>query len=865
MQHKKIFIATTFLVTLFFILSAPTSGETNILCSYKGPDISDDSLELTKLVVEGPFSTKEGDSIIVKFNLRNAGRTEIELGKKGIFVAATDPGQGDASFGFTYGNKVLKGGETISIKASKRLDKTGTWKVWPSYHLSSDDTVLSFRAGEKFGPNEWHACSIAVERKIIEESEEKTVETIETDDEEPTKTDEDDEQRKQEEEKEERSSPEKAESESNDSTTFFDTVYPKTVIEKQGLTIEDLTCIHSVSGKISSFPYDYETLKIMICPDPIPVSEGSSEVRDMKKCSSEDSIRYFDVSQKPGDLARVGRAYSYQIGGLCPNTTYLVRPVYSLINGKCEWKGSFEPITLTFTIKDSAHSLKEFVFMPVETEKPELTMSYNSTAQRDYGIISNEDRISFSVLGSDSDGLARIQIYQRLGYKTEDDTIDYDEEELLHECILFYGPTSGHCSYTGGPYQGVDVVDFRAVVCDVNGNSSSERKEIPLTRAHCFNGVRDADEQGIDCGGSCREPCPPTCDDGIQNRDEEGIDCGGSWCPPCSNCDTGAKWSPEDTPCKNHWPTDEGPKIGMNTSDNSCALIEVCHPELDYIVEDAITCCENTDFQTLFTGTRAEEKKTACQHARVISGVDTDYNQVSFKRCLGIYPVSGLGGASAYMQGYFSGEVCCRGSDHCPSGCSKWNVNPAVWEMGTAMSCAGAQGVRPDFQITGHRCVYNQYGSCSIHCWKKPEGGYWKSDTDYTENNDSLVDVPAHTSINILSTGTCVDYSFALTTVLRKIGYSKDDVLSVNGDKHGYNLVRFPGMMKWSYVDTVGNRAGEIFGGIGYSKVYNDGVLSANYDYCKNLNKGCSNDYYSQKKENCPSNETIFSCEGIPR
>jgi hypothetical protein len=50
--------------------------------------------------------------------------------------------------------------------------------------------------------------------------------------------------------------------------------------------------------------------------------------------------------------------------------------------------------------------------------------------------------------------------------------------------------------------------------------------------ASCFNGLKDGDETGVDCGGSCA-PCA-TCDDGIKNGDEEGIDCGGAACAPCT-------------------------------------------------------------------------------------------------------------------------------------------------------------------------------------------------------------------------------------------------------------------------------------------------------------------------------------------
>ncbi len=60
----------------------------------------------------------------------------------------------------------------------------------------------------------------------------------------------------------------------------------------------------------------------------------------------------------------------------------------------------------------------------------------------------------------------------------------------------------------------------------------------------CTDGIKNGDETGIDCGGSCA-PCTvaPTCNDGIKNGDETGIDCGGS-CEPCivaSTCTDGIK------------------------------------------------------------------------------------------------------------------------------------------------------------------------------------------------------------------------------------------------------------------------------------------------------------------------------------
>jgi len=361
--------------------------------------------------------------------------------------------------------------------------------------------------------------------------------------------------------------------------------------------------------------------------------------------------------------------------------------------------------------------------------------------------------------------------------------------------------------------------------------------------------------------GACK---PASCLDGVQDGNEVGVDCGGSWCPPCSPCVTGAKWAPTDGPCRHKWPTSDGPGIGMNTGSDSCNLVEVCDNNLDYIVEDALKCCENADYAAALAAPRKSSKEDSCNWARIVSGLNTNVNPTSFKKCIGLYTISAFGYSAIYMQGYFTGEWCCYDSDKiCTAGCERFKVRPTAWQMGTSDSCEGDGGAHPDFQMGGHRCEYNEF----IVKWGK--AGHWSSDSDFHANSDSVVDVPAHASIDRLSTGTCVDYSFALTTMLRKLGYSKDDVFSVNGEGHGYNLVRFPGEAKFHYVDTVGNRGNEVLGGAGFIPIVNQSAPGkpklAWYDYCRKLDDGCSNDEYGQSTGRCPSNDNIYSCEGVPR
>jgi len=319
----------------------------------------------------------------------------------------------------------------------------------------------------------------------------------------------------------------------------------------------------------------------------------------------------------------------------------------------------------------------------------------------------------------------------------------------------------------------------------------------------------DNDSDGV--GDAC------DCHDGIKSLNEDGIDCGGEYCPPCSQCETSAKYAPHDTVCTKPWPYNQGTKTSVNGADYNCNKIEVCSPDLDYIIEDAIECCQHEDYEKYLSGNRELNKENACAeaHAKAYGwSFINNYNPNSFKACLAHYLINSLGHNRVYMQGYMYGELCCIGSKkYCPSECDLFDFDPALWELGTADACA-LEPV-PDYTVVGYNCVYKVY---DFILWEKKVGkwGWWHSDTDYEENSDSMHDTPAHVSLNIYSSGTCYDYAIALCTLLRKAGYSKDDVFVVDGIAHGYNLIRFPGDNKWHYVDTVGNTGGGIWGGVGY-------------------------------------------------
>jgi len=110
-----------------------------------------------------------------------------------------------------------------------------------------------------------------------------------------------------------------------------------------------------------------------------------------------------------------------------------------------------------------------------------------------------------------------------------------------------------------------------------------------------------------------------------------------------------------------------------------------------------------------------------------------------------------------------------------------------------------------------------------------------------------LHDAPTHASINLLSTGTCVDYSFALTTLLRKIGYKKDEVYTVETKDHSFTLVKLDGDLKYTAIDTTGNNYAIVIGG-----------KPQGYDYCSEM-KHCYNDL---GELDCPGLSEVIGCEG---
>src|SRR3989338_280518 len=69
---------------------------------------------------------------------------------------------------------------------------------------------------------------------------------------------------------------------------------------------------------------------------------------------------------------------------------------------------------------------------------------------------------------------------------------------------------------------------------ETQNKASNSFKVLSTEKApSCFDGIKNQDEKGIDCGGKCNE-CE-SCFDNVQNQNEINVDCGGV-CTQCETC-----------------------------------------------------------------------------------------------------------------------------------------------------------------------------------------------------------------------------------------------------------------------------------------------------------------------------------------
>ena len=137
---------------------------------------------------------------------------------------------------------------------------------------------------------------------------------------------------------------------------------------------------------------------------------------------------------------------------------------------------------------------------------------------------------------------------------------------------------------------------------------------------------------------------------------------------------------------------------------------------------------------------------------------------------------------------------------------------------------------------------------CS-NTWLNNPNGKWISDAALDKNEIALFDAPAHVTTGILKSGTCSDYSIALTTLLRKSDFSDKEIYTVEYFDHVANIIKFENDAKYHIIDTTGNN--EI--------PHVPGGIPPGYNYCK----GKINCFNDNGKKRCPPNKMIVGCENV--
>jgi hypothetical protein len=315
-----------------------------------------------------------------------------------------------------------------------------------------------------------------------------------------------------------------------------------------------------------------------------------------------------------------------------------------------------------------------------------------------------------------------------------------------------------------------DIQTFpRGEAVNFTGLASCGRPPYEYQWASSINGIiGDAESLQRDDLSYGMHTITLTITDAASDTARASIDIGIAEPSVCGNVTPRPKYYPIDTPCDSIWP---------NASAN-CTKFEVCHPELDYIVEDAVNCCDGSPIPG-----------AACSYACANSNG-------SKKRCRGLYIIKAFGPDADYMKGYALFKSCCSGYPECTRTCG----------LSLAGTCAFSDGANGNVK--------------NLSCNSSVSGpDAWRSDTNMSKNSGSMGLIPTHATVNILQTGVCEDYSAAVTTLLRKAGYSKTEALTaVTGSYrlpllgehpgHGYGIVLLPGDTKYHFVDTTGNGEG---------------------------------------------------------
>ena len=381
------------------------------------------------------------------------------------------------------------------------------------------------------------------------------------------------------------------------------------------------------------------------------------------------------------------------------------------------------------------------------------------------------------------------------------------KDECKEDCLDCYGP-SDECIGDGFCNLKIGENCMNSPDCSCDGLLCCP----PDPEANEFGCV---DKHDLDEGEECF--CDNECKAGLtcNPTTSDFKDYGKACCPP------GKSWNGNKcvaeclttTRCQNKWwPNNFGGMFVINEPVFFCNVYEVCDSRIKDIIKEIVECCN-----TKCSG----NCHRMCIDAVKDSGLDKTDTPQTRKKCYGLYAIYGLGPASRWMHGYWCDEICCKigppGFCSCSGttkkGCSGGFCPLPSDAASTSVSCKGCVGI----------------GNCQ-----------WKSDSDMKQNTCCFGEAPAHASLTKIRTGVCTDYAIAVVTLLRSVGYEKNEVFATCGPGHMYNLVKFPGETKYRFVDVVGN------------KLYISGITGPDF-----YSDRCS---YGYRCGGCTNDEGAFKC-----
>ncbi len=324
-------------------------------------------------------------------------------------------------------------------------------------------------------------------------------------------------------------------------------------------------------------------------------------------------------------------------------------------------------------------------------------------------------------------------------------------------------------------------------------------------------------EEEITIGEEC-EPYGEDCNEGF-----------------CYNCQCITPHEPEDTNCVSNyqgnyvvhlynWFTESGER-------DSCSLMTVRSDiedeeanYMDYIIDDALDCCENEPGDMRIINNRNTE---ICYHAK-LNSFQYPTHQRRMTGCLREYIETNLNWGfkrpihhlddELWMWNYFTPEYCCEVQD------MGW-YNPLRGRFEDA--CQEGWG---NHSPENNHCANPYYDWDTLYVFGE-EVQYMDCPGPRTPGLCKHREQPAKTTLATLKTGVCDDWSFAATSLLRKTGYfpandqDGDLVLSIGGGFHTWNLIYDFEVGKWVVYD-YGKKVENVADAVAQS------VLGTNIHYC---------------------------------